>query len=580
MLASIRASNLHLSAAKAFTGSSFVQIQKVEFFEPFWYGGEPRVGERRARGWRAWLQPSEQADEDGEDQEESEVKNKTWPKWRIWLDVETSREIIHWLPWRPDKTKGQSVEDCEDPDQQVLRYVRGRNKKRVKAQGKRSKCLAKRRLKPVGESGRGSQGRSGCYCDTFSTLPENGLSNRIRSLFEIAIATEHGVHCPLLWRMYMNFLVTEGKVEKRRGIFYKALQDVPWAKGLYMYAVQLFPEHVQEFLDLMTEKELRQSSHGGDKECNDDAFPFREDCEVDTVCGEAVCHHNQYVTCHVNRCGTCEPVFRGYDNITVNCTQLTPKCRLIHLEMLSKHRMGTMLPGGSSETKYHPDCDGAGMFRPKQCREEDANLCWCVNKAGVPVSDKTHDPLKCEWLVTVHVIDIQFAFKVAFTPVAKTMDEIRRQLVLKLDREYTLDKTQILDITVRELYQVVSIRLTDNRTDKEPVDIATVAYYIERDLKSNTFGFEVDGWRLEVVRDSVKVLFFHYDHPHMDMMTINPGVAALIIALAIIIGVSVSAVVRRKALLERRRFQFEVIEVQGQDNHMEQQEATMTYFVM
>lgn len=58
-----------------------------------------------------------------------------------------------------------------------------------------------------------------------------------------------------------------------------------------------------------------------DKECNDDAFPVREDCEVDTVCGEAICHHNQYVTCHVNRCGTCEPVFRGYDNITVNCTQ-------------------------------------------------------------------------------------------------------------------------------------------------------------------------------------------------------------------------------------------------------------------
>lgn len=36
---------------------------------------------------------------------------------------------------------------------------------------------------------------------------------------------------------------------------------------------------------------------------------------------------------------------------------------------------------------------------------------------------------------------------------------------------------------VRELYQVVSIRLTDDRTDKEPVDIATVAYYIERDVR-------------------------------------------------------------------------------------------------
>ncbi|KAM4626041.1 nuclear exosome regulator NRDE2 [Polymixia lowei] len=88
-------------------------------------------------------------------------------------------------------------------------------------------------------------------------LPENGLSNRIRSLFESVIATETGAHCPLVWRMYMHFLVSEGNVDKARGIFYKALQNIPWAKGLYMDAVQLFPDHLQEFVDLMTEKELR-----------------------------------------------------------------------------------------------------------------------------------------------------------------------------------------------------------------------------------------------------------------------------------------------------------------------------------
>ncbi|KAL0969699.1 hypothetical protein UPYG_G00231080 [Umbra pygmaea] len=650
--------------------------QQVEFFEPFWDSGEPRVGERGARGWRAWmnqqerggwLQNSEPDDDEDDDQDESEVKDATWPKWRIWLDVETSREAFHWLPWRPDKTKGQSVEDCEDPDRQVLfddigpsmirlvrpdlqlhfllsflhflglpldttcysapswslllddmamlgdlhhqdcpltsydlpvpsvspvghmtflygarkgaglckqgeefldnmfqmvlpllstqeravlslhwiqyeklkvlKCVRGRNKKRLKSQGKRSKRLAKRLLKepenrsgltlwreyahlewllgnleearkvfdtalgmgltgglanpalcdlcllyaqleveetqregsgerglgakvmsslavyiltklaegtsytpfsgqlsPVavlkarkayeqavvnslpglqdGASGQGhsrtprrvkglvgcyalfqyltvgieaadavyclarerleqwpsskaqedtsseltrthsaaegealaiqqaalmryhtstsvyplrhlrlvltsalacfpasaplwqlyvqvenryhsagrarrffhsvtklstsvvprlfaisaeqqrkqlvdSVQRTGSYGDTLTALPENGLSNRIRTLFENAIATEHGVHCPLLWRMYMNFLASERKVEMGKGIFYKALQDIPWAKGLYMDAVQLFPGHVQEFLDLMTEKELR-----------------------------------------------------------------------------------------------------------------------------------------------------------------------------------------------------------------------------------------------------------------------------------------------------------------------------------
>ncbi|CAB1335386.1 unnamed protein product [Coregonus sp. 'balchen'] len=96
-------------------------------------------------------------------------------------------------------------------------------------------------------------------------------------------------------------------------------------------------------------------------------------------------------------------------------------------------------------------------------------------------------------------------------------------------------------LNVQELYQIVSICLTDNRTDKEPVDIATVAYYIEMrhfNLKSKTFGLEMDGRRLEVARDSVKILFFHHEHPHMDMKTINPGFVALILALDIIIGVS------------------------------------------
>ncbi|KAF3701472.1 Protein NRDE2 -like protein [Channa argus] len=99
--------------------------------------------------------------------------------------------------------------------------------------------------------------RSCYHAAALPILPENGLSNRIRGLFESAIATEMGTLCPLLWRMYMHFLLSEGKVDKARGIFYRALQNIPWAKGLYMDAVHLFPEHLQEFVDLMTEKELR-----------------------------------------------------------------------------------------------------------------------------------------------------------------------------------------------------------------------------------------------------------------------------------------------------------------------------------
>uniref|UniRef100_A0A3Q3N3M5 NRDE-2, necessary for RNA interference, domain containing n=1 Tax=Labrus bergylta TaxID=56723 RepID=A0A3Q3N3M5_9LABR len=628
--------------------------QQVEFFEPFWDSGEARVGEVGARGWKAWMQQQEKGgwlqpnpeEEEEEEEEGEEVKDRSQPRWTVWLDVESSREAAHWLPWRPDKAKGQSEEDCEDPDRQVLfddigpsliclsspelqlrlllrffsflglpvdsvlsaaschpglllenlslvfskvtlnllkynqeftnlhpltsgdlpdlgvdsvghmttlqgtrkwvglgkqgegfftnvfrmvqhvlpaqhrailslswmRYEKlkvlrclcSSNKKRLRSQGKSSKRVAKQLLKEPDnrsslvlwreyahlewmlgnfdearkvfstasalggtkgltspslcelcllwaqlevEGGAGSQrdglsdvtmspavcvltrlaegtfsssssssqsltpvsilkarrsyeqtltadlavarklrlrGLVGCYalfqyltmgiqaanvvysqarermedrqwinrlaseCEEVAVqqagllkyhmgksvfplatlrqmltsalstwsgsvenryhsagrarrffhsvtrdnervlprlfaivaeeqrkqlvdaaqrscnhdaalpiLPENGLSNRIRGLFENTIATELGSHCPLLWRMYMNFLVSEGKLDKAKGIFYKALQNIPWAKGLYMDAVQLFPEHLQEFVDLMTEKELR-----------------------------------------------------------------------------------------------------------------------------------------------------------------------------------------------------------------------------------------------------------------------------------------------------------------------------------
>ncbi|KAK2878739.1 hypothetical protein Q8A67_019530 [Cirrhinus molitorella] len=631
--------------------------QQVDFFEPFWDSGEPRIGERGARGWKAWMLqqerggwviPPEPDDDDEEEQDDSEIKDKSWPKWKIWLDVEASREANHWLPWRPDKTKGQSEEDCEDPDRQVLfddigpsmirvdrldlqmrlilsflqflglpgpsgrfsttsssnillddhafledgpdterpltsydlpvagtcavghmtflsdcrrqaglckageeflqnvlqqtlllvstqdqaaitlcwlqyeklkvlRCLRSGNKKRLKSQGKRSKRLAKRLLKEPDNRGSlalwreyahlewllgnleearkvfdtalgmgvtrglndpvlcnlcflyaqleveqvsnngtvptskavyiltklaegaaytpftgqinpvtilkarksyeqallrflpeqstgapkklhrisslvgcfglfqyltmgidaadavysqaiqklissnltsevtdGSLRRPKAFSDWESVavqhvallrhhantnvfplsrlrlaltdalsllpssaslwqlylqtenryhsagrarrffhsatkktdsvvpylfaitaeqrlkemldsvqrsalpaLPSNGLCNRIRCLFENATATEHGAHCPLLWRMYLNFMMCDGNLERGSGIFYKALQAVPWVKGLYMDAVQMFPERVQEFLDLMTEKELR-----------------------------------------------------------------------------------------------------------------------------------------------------------------------------------------------------------------------------------------------------------------------------------------------------------------------------------
>ncbi|MBN3319388.1 EPCAM protein, partial [Atractosteus spatula] len=232
----------------------------------------------------------------------------------------------------------------------------------------------------------------------------------------------------------------------------------------------------------------------------------------------------------MNRCGTCEAVFRGYDNLTVSCNQLTPKCRLMHLEMLNKRRTGTILPGGRLDIEYDPECDGSGMFKPKQC-DDDSNLCWCVDSAGVRVTDKTGDDPKCDQLVRVQ--------------------ESSGQLMVPYPHT---SGSQLIQLShSAELTNVVSIRLTENGT-KDPVDVATVAYYIERDpidcalpflhssqLKNSKFGLEVDGRSLEVERDSIKVLFFDNEPPRMNMKTISPGFAAIIIviALAVLTGIAV-----------------------------------------
>ncbi|XP_043929556.1 epithelial cell adhesion molecule-like [Protopterus annectens] len=278
-----------------------------------------------------------------------------------------------------------------------------------------------------------------------------------------------------------------------------------------------------------------------DDECPD-ASPARENCEFDEVCEDAFCNYNEYVTCHLNRCGTCEAVFHGYDNQTVNCDHLTPKCRLMHLEMLDKSKSGRRHPGGGLldvDNVYDPECEKNGTFKAKQC-DDDSNLCWCVDSAGVRVTDKTGDDPKCDRLVRVHLIQIDFVFKAEFSFLKGKEEEIRRKLAIKLVKQYTLKATQILDISMHEHTQEISIKLSENNT-REPVDISTVAYYIERDLKRSKFSLEVDNRILEVDRTSILVLFFDNEPPRINMKTISPGFAAIIIviALAILTGIAV-----------------------------------------
>ncbi|KAG9481788.1 hypothetical protein GDO78_010813 [Eleutherodactylus coqui] len=50
--------------------------------------------------------------------------------------------------------------------------------------------------------------QSGDTGHVHAVIPETGLSNRIKALFERGLSTEQGSHCLLFWRMYLRFVVS------------------------------------------------------------------------------------------------------------------------------------------------------------------------------------------------------------------------------------------------------------------------------------------------------------------------------------------------------------------------------------
>lgn len=119
---------------------------RLEFFETYWDSGCPRFGEQGALGWNNWtmanqrgspnssklglldvsalLEVAESAKkESGAEEEDIDpdvlmIAGQSVPE--AWLTLEVHRTLEQSLPWRPDESKGESEEDCTDPDRLVL----------------------------------------------------------------------------------------------------------------------------------------------------------------------------------------------------------------------------------------------------------------------------------------------------------------------------------------------------------------------------------------------------------------------------------------------------------------------------
>lgn len=54
------------------------------------------------------------------DTEEQTILQGKHAKWETWIQIETLRESVHWLPWKPNLSEGETMDDCEDVDRLVL----------------------------------------------------------------------------------------------------------------------------------------------------------------------------------------------------------------------------------------------------------------------------------------------------------------------------------------------------------------------------------------------------------------------------------------------------------------------------
>lgn len=85
-------------------------------------------------------------DDDEPADEDQEIRDKTLPRWQIWLAAERSRDHRHWQPWRPDKARKQTEEDCEDPERQVSHHAHRQRRAVLSPVPRRSPRLARERL--------------------------------------------------------------------------------------------------------------------------------------------------------------------------------------------------------------------------------------------------------------------------------------------------------------------------------------------------------------------------------------------------------------------------------------------------
>ncbi|OXB64556.1 hypothetical protein ASZ78_016008 [Callipepla squamata] len=246
------------------------------------------------------------------------------------------------------------------------------------------------------------------------------------------------------------------------------------------------------------------------------------------------CVTNKWTVCGQDASGNCTCTLPGSDR-AVNCSTLTSKCLLMKAEMAFlkfSYRHQVKLSDGGV---YNPDCEESGVFKARQCDE--AGACWCVNTAGIRRTGKSNRNLICSELIRTNWVDIELKHKE--TSHYFEAHDVAEALTHLFENRYRLHPRYIAAVKYDPPF--IQIHLKQENPKQHDVDIADVAYYLDKDVKGDsvfhsdsTLRVSVDGKALDI--ETIRVYYIDEKPPVFGMKQLFADLGAVAAALILPVG--------------------------------------------
>ncbi|NXJ07250.1 TACD2 protein, partial [Odontophorus gujanensis] len=246
------------------------------------------------------------------------------------------------------------------------------------------------------------------------------------------------------------------------------------------------------------------------------------------------CVTNKWTVCGQDASGNCTCTLLGSDR-TVNCSVLTSKCLLMKAEMtflkFSYRHQVKLLDGDI----YNPDCEESGIFKARQCDE--AGTCWCVNTAGIRRTGKSNKNLICSELIRTTWVDIELKHKE--TSHYFEAPDVAEAVTHLFENRYKLQPRYIAAVKYDPPF--IQIHLKQDNSKQHDVDIADVAYYLDKDVNGDSvfhsdsaLRVSVNGKALDI--ETIRIYYIDEKPPVFGMKQLFADLSAVVAALILPAG--------------------------------------------